>query len=113
MTVAEIDAGYRLVRDMGCFDVSYNFFKNPPGQTITAALAMLRFILKARREMGKKAHFELNSIRVEPHTALARRAVAEGLIAPDADLLAPVMYTQPKTAWIEKGFDLLLRAAGK
>ena len=112
-SVAEIEAAYALVRDLGCFEVSYNFFKNPPGQTAKAALAMLRFILRARREMGRKAHFELNSIRVEPHTALARRAVAEGLIPPDADLLLPVMYTQQKTAWIEKGFDLLLRAAGK
>ena len=112
-SVAEIEAAYALVRDLGCFEVSYNFFKNPPGQTAKAALAMLRFILKARREMGKKAHFELNSIRVEPHTALARRAVAAGLIPPEADLLRPVMYTQQKTAWIEKGFDLLLRAAGK
>ena len=75
-SVAEIKAAYALVRDMGCFDVSYNFFKNPPGQTVRAALAMLGFIFKVRREMGKKAHFELNSIRIEPHTALARRAVA-------------------------------------
>lgn len=112
-SVAEITAAYELVRDMGCFEVSYNFFKNPPGQTLGAALAMLRFIFRARREMGKKAHFELNSIRVEPHTALARLAVAEGLIAPDADLLQPVMYSQKKTASIEKFFDVLLRAAGK
>ena len=112
-TVAEIEAAYRLVRDLGCFEVSYNFFKNPPGQTLPAALAMLRFIAKARREMGKKAHFELNSIRVEPHTALARLAVAEGLIDAGADLLLPVMYSQKKTAYIEKLFDMLLRAVGK
>ena len=112
-SVAEINAAYALVRDMGCFEVSYNFFKNPPGQTVRAALAMLGFIFKARREMGKKAHFELNSIRIEPHTALARRAVAEGRLAPDANLLEPVMYSQPATAWIEKALDLLLRAAGK
>jgi radical SAM superfamily enzyme YgiQ (UPF0313 family) len=112
-SVAEIQAAYRLVRDMGCFEVSYNFFKNPPGQTLPAALAMLRFIFKARREMRGKAHFELNSIRVEPHTALAKLAVTEGLIDPDTDLLSPVMYSQKKTAYIEKLFDMLLRTAGK
>lgn len=112
-SVAEIEAAYRLVRDLGCFEVSYNFFKNPPGQTLPAALAMLRFIAKARREMGRKAHFELNSIRVEPHTALARLAVAEGLIEAGADLLLPVMYSQKRTAYIEKLFDMLLRAVGK
>ena len=112
-SVAEILTAYALVRDMGCFDVSYNFFKNPPGQTLAAALAMLRFILKARREMGKRAHFELNAIRVEPHTALATIAQGEGLITPDTNLLEPVMYSQTKTAYIDKCFDLLLRAAGK
>ncbi|KHK00683.1 B12-binding domain-containing radical SAM protein [Desulfovibrio sp. TomC] len=112
-SVAEIKAAYRLVRDLGCFEVSYNFFKNPPGQTLSAAVDMVRFIVKARREMGKKAHFELNSIRVEPHTALAKLAEAEGLIAPDTDLLSPVLYSQKKTAYIEKLFDILLRAAGK
>ena len=112
-SVAEIKAAYALVRDMGCFDVSYNFFKNPPGQTLAAALSMLRFIFKARREMGKRAHFELNAIRVEPHTALATIAQEEGLIAPDTDLLEPVLYSQTKTAYIDKCLDLLLRAAGK
>ena len=46
-------------------------------------------------------------------THLAKLAVAEGLIDPDTDLLSPVMYSQKKTAYIEKLFDMLLRAAGK
>ena len=113
VTVAEIDAAYALVRDMGCFEVSYNFFKNPPGQTLGAALAMLRFLFRAKRQMGRRAHFEINSLRVEPHTALAQLAVREGLIAPDADLLDPVGYSQRRTRFIERAFDVLLRAAGK
>jgi radical SAM superfamily enzyme YgiQ (UPF0313 family) len=112
-TVAEIQAAYRLVRDMGRFEVSYNFFKNPPGQTLAAFLAMAGFVVRARLQMGRRAHFEFNSLRVEPHTALAKLAVAEGVIAPDADLLAPVMYSQKRTAYLEKAFDRLLKAAGK
>jgi radical SAM superfamily enzyme YgiQ (UPF0313 family) len=34
-------------------------------------------------------------IRIYPHTALARTAVAEGLIAPDDDLLLPKFYMVP------------------
>ncbi len=113
VTLAEIKAAYRLVRDMGCFEVSYNFFKNPPGQSLSAALAMVAFIFKARHQMGRRAHFEINTLRVEPHTPLARLAVAEGLIAPDADLLEPVQYSQKRTIYIEKFFDMLLKAAGK
>ncbi|EHJ46008.1 Radical SAM domain protein (plasmid) [Solidesulfovibrio carbinoliphilus subsp. oakridgensis] len=112
-SVAEIKAAYRLVRDMGSFEVSYNFFKNPPGQTLFAFLAMAGFVVRARLQMGRRAHFEFNSLRVEPHTALAKLAVAEGVVAPDADLLAPVMYSQKRTAYIEKCFDRLLQAAGK
>ncbi len=113
VTVAEIDAGYRLVRDMGCFDVSYNFFKNPPGQTLATAWAMLRFILRARRQMGHRAHFELSTLRVEPHTPLARLAIEEGRLPPDDDLLMPVRYTNEKTSYIEKFFDLLLALRGR
>uniref|UniRef100_I2Q7P3 Fe-S oxidoreductase n=1 Tax=Desulfovibrio sp. U5L TaxID=596152 RepID=I2Q7P3_9BACT len=112
-SVAEIQAAYRLVRDMGCFEVSYNFFKNPPGQTLFAFLAMAGFVVRARLQMGRRAHFEFNSLRVEPHTALAKLAVAEGIMPPDADLLLPVMYSQKRTAYIEKAFDRLLQAAGK
>ncbi|HML59654.1 B12-binding domain-containing radical SAM protein [Solidesulfovibrio sp.] len=113
VTRAEIDAAYALVRDMACFDVSYNFFKNPPGQTLRDALALLGFIVRARRQLGRRAHFELSSLRVEPHTALAARATAEGIVAPGADLLEPVRYTQGRTAYIEKFFDMLLKARGR
>lgn len=112
-SVAEIKAAYRLVRDMGCFEVSYNFFKNPPGQTLGAFAAMAAFVVRARLQMGRRAHFEFNSLRVEPHTALARLAEEEGVIGPGADLLAPVMYSQKRTAYLEKAFDRLLKAAGK
>ncbi|UJX42100.1 cobalamin-dependent protein [Desulfovibrio sp. JY] len=113
VTVAEIDAAYGLVRDMGCFEVSYNFFKNPPGQTLFAAAGMLAFLLRAKRQMGRRAHFEINTLRVEPHTALAELAAREGLIEPGADLLTPVTYSQQKTLYLDKFFNLLLRAAGK
>ena len=112
-SVAEIKAAYRLVRDMGCFEVSYNFFKNPPGQTLAAFAAMAAFVVRARLEMGKRAHFEFNSLRVEPHTALAALAEREGVIARDTDLLGPVMYTNSKTIYIEKLFNTLLKAVGK
>ena len=44
---------------------------------------------------------------------LAALAEREGLIAPEADLLEPVTYSQQKTRLIDKSFDLLLKAAGK
>jgi radical SAM superfamily enzyme YgiQ (UPF0313 family) len=42
-------------------------------------------------------------IRIYPHTALARTAVAEGLIAPDDDLLLPKFYMVPMLeAWLRE-----------
>ncbi|WP_300156684.1 radical SAM protein [Solidesulfovibrio sp.] len=113
VTRAEIDAAFALVADMGCFEASYNFFKNPPGQTLRDALAMVGFIVRARKRLGRRVHFELSSLRVEPHTALAQLAEQEGLVAPGADLLEPVRYTQGRTAYIEKFFDLVQKARGR
>jgi radical SAM superfamily enzyme YgiQ (UPF0313 family) len=42
-------------------------------------------------------------IRIYPHTELARTAVAEGLVAPDDDLLLPIFYMVPGLeAWLRE-----------
>jgi radical SAM superfamily enzyme YgiQ (UPF0313 family) len=110
--LAEVLAAYEMLKTAGA-RVSFNFFKNPPGQTAGAALRLVKFMLQAKRELGRRVSFELNSIRIEPHTRLEALARREGLIAPDDDLLSPRYYTNPGTAWIEAGFNLLLRLWGK
>ncbi|MBF0368878.1 MAG: cobalamin-dependent protein [Magnetococcales bacterium] len=89
---------------------SYNFFKNPPGQTLSGAFAMLRFLIKAKRTFGRRMSFNLNSMRVEPHTALYDRAVEEGIVQPGENLLHPKTYIYKPTAYIEHFFNLLLMA---
>ena len=109
---ADILACHGLLAGIGGFEVSYNFFKNPPGQTLAATLALLSFALRAKKKMGPRVHFEFSSMRVEPHTKLHAVALAEGLVRPGESLLFPKYYTNPGTGYIEKLFDLLLALKG-
>ncbi len=105
---------FNILKEVSDIRVSYNFFKNPPGQNLATAWQMIKFFLKAKRELGKnRVSFELNSLRVEPHTYLCMIAVEEGVIKKNEDLLFPKYYSNPKTRYIEKGFNMLLRLKGK
>lgn len=109
----DILRGFRLMSDTKGCEISYNFFKNPPGQSLTAFIALVLFCIKAKWRMGKRVHFEFNSLRVEPHTLLYDLAVSEKIIPPGDDVLRPVYYTQKKTIYIEKLFNLALKLIGK
>ncbi len=111
---ADIMRTFSIIREIGNLPVSYNFFKNPPGQTPATALKMLTFIIKAKAALGKNnADFELSSIRIEPHTHLCSLAQDQGMIDRDDDLLYPKYYSNPSTLYIEKIFNLLLMLKGK
>ena len=104
---------YEIVRKIDGIEVSYNFFKNPPGQTFKAFLSLMAFVAKARRELGRRVHFEFNSIRIEPHTRLHRLAIEEGIIREDENLLHPRQYSQRETRYIEHLFNGMLWLKGR
>jgi anaerobic magnesium-protoporphyrin IX monomethyl ester cyclase len=104
---------YRLLRKSNRFEVSYNFFKTPPGQTIDNFLSIIFFCLKARWQMGRRVHFEFNSLRIEPHTRLFEIALREGVINGSETLLFPKYFVNRKTRFIGTFFDLLLTARRK
>jgi len=95
------------------FEVCYNFFKNPPGQNLAALLGIVLFFLKAKMQMGRRVHFEFNSMRIEPHTKLYQIALEEGFVKKGENLLYPRYYTNPRTWYIEKILNLMLRLKGK
>lgn len=109
----DIRDSYQVLKSLGGFEVSYNFFKNPPGQSLTAVLSLLWFAVKAKREMGRRVHFEFNAMRIEPNTKLYDLACAEGVITEGENLLYPKYYTQGKTAYIERAFNFMLKLRGK
>lgn len=113
LTFKQVIETYRRLRTSSCFDVSYNFFKNPPGQTFYNFLSIAFFCLKAKFQMGRKVHFEFNSLRIEPHSQLYQIALREGVISEGVSLLLPRYYTNRKTWLIGAFFDLLLKARRK
>jgi len=102
-----LDCYERICRD-DRFQVSYNFFKNPPGQTVANFLGMLLFCLKAKVRLRKRVHFEFSVLRIEPHTRLKDIAVSEGVIAQDCCLLEPCYYVNRKTSYLESFLNKLL-----
>jgi radical SAM superfamily enzyme YgiQ (UPF0313 family) len=113
ITCREIVEAYEALRQVNHFDVSYNFFKNPPGQNLRNIILMVFFCIKAKLELGRRVHFELNSLRIEPHTTLHNIALREGVVKEGESLLVPRYYTNPETWYVEKLFNALLRLKGK
>lgn len=109
----EILAGLQLLRKCKGLDVSYNFFKNPPGQTLGNFLSVILFCIRAKLQLGSRVHFELNSLRIEPHTGLRDLALKEGVISEDDNLLYPRYYTNQRTRLLESAFNMLLILKGK
>lgn len=109
ITKGDILRTHELLKDEGGLEVSYNFFKNPPGQNVSTFLELIAFALKAKSQMGARVHFEFNSMRIEPHTGLYKTALTEGIVAHADDLLYPKYYTNPGTPYIETMFNALLR----
>ncbi|MEO5357441.1 MAG: cobalamin-dependent protein [Nitrospirae bacterium YQR-1] len=112
ITKQDVLNSYELLKDMDGFEISYNFFKNPPGQDLGTFAAMMRFYLTAKGQMGRRVHFEFNSMRIEPHTKLYDTALREGLVKDGENLLYPKYYTNSKTKYIESIFNVLLRLKG-
>ena len=104
---------FNILNQFNGIEICYNFFKNPPGQSFISFLALLFFCFKAKLKMGKKIHFEFNSIRIEPNTKLYEIALKEGVIDKNDSLLYPKNYTNRHTRYIEKIFDFILRLKGK
>lgn len=102
-----------LARTRTDFEVSYNFFKNPPGQTWAGFFALAWFLFRAKLTLRRRVHFEVNSLRIEPHTRLMDIAMQEGLCNEHTDLLRPAYYTQQRTRLIEQTWNILLRFLGK
>lgn len=113
MTQADILHAFDLLKEREYLEVAYNFFKNPPGQTLWGFLAMMGFCIRAKTVLGRRAHIELSSLRIEPRTRLHEIALEEGVVDPDDDLLYPRGYTQARTRALETLCDAVLRLKGK
>ena len=113
ITKKDIIKSYNILKGLDGFEVGYNFFKNPPSQSFLAFISLIIFYIKAKLQMKGRVHFEFNSLRIEPHTRLYRIAIEEGFVKEGASLLHPNYYTNPRTRYIEKFFNALLKLKKK
>ncbi len=113
ITNKDILGSYQMLKNTEGAEISYNFFKNPPGQTLTSFLSLIFFFVRAKMQMGRRVHFEFNSMRIEPHTKLCQIALEEGFVKKGENLLFPRYYSNPRTRYIENVFNLLLKLKGK
>lgn len=113
ITNKDILGSYQILKNIEGAEISYNFFKNPPSQTLSAFFSLMLFFVRAKMQMGRRVHFEFNSMRIEPHTKLYQIALEDGLVKKGENLLYPRYYTNPRTWYIEKILNLMLRLKGK
>ena len=103
----DIRRSYRLARKNRGMRVSFNFVGNPPGERAADIFGLLFFYLRAKLTLGRRlVAFFINHIRLEPDTGLYRRALEEGVVDADQDLLPEraedlraLFYCNPATSW--------------
>lgn len=95
---AEIRRAARLLKNAGIQAMGF-LMLGGPGETRDTALESLNFADGLALE---SMHLTVG-VRIYPYTDLARRAAAEGLIAPADDLLQPRFYVDPPLAdWLHE-----------
>jgi len=113
LSTKDIIHSLKLLREKNTIEVSYNFFRNPPGQSLGNFCGMIFFYFYAKLLLKKRVHFEFSTLRIEPHTELHRMALQESVVTETEDLLEPKYYNNKKTRYLERPFSFLLSLLGK
>jgi radical SAM superfamily enzyme YgiQ (UPF0313 family) len=97
--------------------VEFDCFSSPPGQTFAGFLKTFLLYVKVGLTFRGRGGFFLSQIRIEPHTEICERAIAEGIISEDTELLPleegdlqNLFYKCPATSWYaDRFFDFLFK----
>lgn len=91
-------------------NVHFNFFLNPPGQSLGGIWGLFKLRRKIKQIFGKRLrNFGLLGLRIEPYTPLREIALKQGLIDSKNDLLFPVQYKNPESPGIERMFEVMVQ----
>ncbi|MAY79608.1 MAG: hypothetical protein CL930_02385 [Deltaproteobacteria bacterium] len=90
-------------------DVEYSFFLNSPGEDMKSLFAILKFLIHARLQLGKRLRLftllMMQPIRIYPHTRLAEMAREAGIIPPDHDLIEGQYWNPGTLQYAVKGIQ--------
>ena len=103
-------------KEMRNFNVIYGFFLNAPGDTVSGLLQTLYFYVKAKLALRGRGNAHMNWIRLEPETVVFQRAVEEGAVPKDIELLpdqveglTKVFYIKPTLKWLDPFLLVLVK----
>lgn len=100
---SDIDAVVEHAMALDDVSVAFNFFWNPPGQTVRSFLKMIRFAIRTKLKLKSKAGgIIFGDARIEPHTPLWTIAVQEGVIDPQWDLLPDTVAQLHETFYMNR-----------
>lgn len=107
--MSDIQKIYQIAREVSGIRVAFNFFWNPPGQTLLSWFRMLIFTVKCKLVLrGKAGGIIFGNPRIEPHTPLMNLALKEKVIQDETNLLPEtvedlekVFYSNPKTRYLD------------
>ena len=90
-------------------DVEYSFFLNAPGEDTRSLLAILKFLIHARIELGPRLRLftllMMQPIRIYPHTRLADLAREAGVIPLDHDHIEGQYWNPGTLQYAVKGIQ--------
>ncbi len=90
-------------------DVEYSFFLNSPGEDTRSLLAILKFLVHARLQLGSRLRLftllMMQPIRIYPHTRLAELARQAGVIPEDHDLIEGQYWNPGTLQYAVKGIQ--------
>lgn len=101
---------YSIAKQTPGIRVAFNFFWNPPGQSLGTWFQMMLFTIRCKLVLGRKAGgIIFGNPRIEPHTALRDMAIREGILEENddllpetADALADTFYSNPGTRYLDR-----------
>lgn len=119
--IADVFALFSHEREFARLHVGFCFFINPPGETFTGLMKALGFFIQTGLSRLRRGTARMRAyvswIRLEPHTSVYTRAVAEKSWRPEDTLLPDditglrkVFYKHPRLYWIDPLLLLGFRA---
>ncbi len=104
----------QVAKEVGDIRVAFNFFWNPPDQTLRSFLNSIRFAIKCKLGLKNQAGgLIFGNPRIEPDTPLRQRAIQDRIITEETDLLPEsveslrkLFYSNPSTRYLDVLFSV-------
>lgn len=104
----EINRVPEILNDLKDISIGFSFYLFPPRQTLIGFFSLLYFSFKTRLLLKSRIKsIKLNNIRIEPHTDIQKRAIKEGIITPDKNMLGFPFYRNKRMKFFEILYNVI------